>query len=219
MPMTRSAAVMLVAGLLSLPSHAESQGPQGPSYPCTKAQTDTEKAICGDALLSALDLAMARAYQALLAAQPSQDSAIRSAQRDVITARDACDADSACITQVLEKRISAMLAMTGTSGGKPKPGAYDAIPANSEASLQVTLVDESAMTIDAAVVDSYSQHLCSMSGAVLGDPDNGGFVFVDNNDRPIAGAPIITALDNLLVLRGGGSFCGTNVSWPMIWSR
>jgi hypothetical protein len=81
------------------------------------------------------------------------------------------------------------------------------------------LVDESAMTIDAAVVDSYSQHLCSMSGAVLGDPDNGGFVFVDNNDRPIAGAPIITALDNLLVLRGGGSFCGTNVSWPMIWSR
>lgn len=112
-----------------------------------------------------------------------------------------------------------MLAMTGTSGGNPKPGAYDTIPANSEASLQVTLVDENTRTIDATFVDSYGQNLCTMSGAVLSNPDNGGFVFVDNNDQPIAGAPIITELDNLLVLRSGDSFCGINVTWPVIWSR
>ncbi len=217
--MIRNAAAMLIVGIFTFPSHAVAQETPGPSYACSKAQTATEKAICADPLLSILDLAMARAYQALTAAKPAHETQIRNAQRDVITARDACGAQGSCIAQIIEKRISAMLSMTGTSGDIGQPGAYNPIPANADASLQVTWVDESTMTIDAAVVDSTSAHLCSMSGPVLGNPDSGGFVFVDNNDQPIAGAPVITALGDLLVLRGGGSFCGVNVTWPMIWSQ
>ncbi len=218
MQSVRNVAVMLAAGILSLAFDAQAGETHGPSYACSKAQTDTEKAICADPLLSALDLAMARAYQALLAAKPEQETAIRSAQRDAISERDACSADSTCIAQTVEKRITAMLAMTGTSGDVPKSGNYDAIPANAGASLDVSQANESTITIDASAVDNSSQHLCSMSGPVLGHPASGGFVFVDSKNQPIPGAPVITALGDLLVLRGGTDFCGANVSWPMIWS-
>ena len=190
----------------------------GPSYSCTKAQTDTEKAICGSPYLSALDLAVAHAYTALLAAKPDQDSAIRSAQRDVISKRNACHADISCIAGILETRVDAMLTMTSVSGEPGKAGDYNAVPADSSASLKLAIADGTT-TIDTSVVNSYNLHTCDINGPVMGAPDKGGFVFVDQNSQPIAGSPIITALDELLVLRGGSDFCGAGVSWPAIWSR
>ena len=211
----KSGAVAILLGLVL--ATAATAGAPGPSYPCSKAQTDTEKAICGDPLLSALDLAVSRAYDALLAAKPGQASAIRTAQRDVVTKRDACDADVGCIESLLESRLSAMLAMTGTSGSLAKPGSYDAIPSDSHASLKLTWVDETTTTIDATVVNPDNQHLCNISGPVQGAQDMGGLIFIDKTGNALDGTPTITALDDLLVLLGGESYCGTAVAWPMIW--
>ena len=215
MQKTTSTVLALLATAWLTAAHA---GTPGPSFSCDKAQTDTEKAICGDPLLAALDLAVARAYSALLAAKPADASAIRTNQREMIVKRDACDADTGCIAGLLEQRLDAMIQATGTPGEPAKPGTYNPIPAASGASIDVKSSD-GTVTMDASAVDGSNGNLCSMSSPAAASASDGGYVFVDKDNKPIDGAPVITALGDLLVLRGGTAYCGANVTWPMLWSE
>ena len=66
----------------------------GPSFDCRKASTPTETAICADPKLSAIDLLVAKAFKTF---QPSFGGDKHAIARALITDRDACGEDDACI--------------------------------------------------------------------------------------------------------------------------
>ena len=129
----------VVAVLAALAGTARAQ----PAPDCSKAHTASEKAICGNAELSAADAAMAKAYAALLKALPAgQQADLRRNQRDWITNRDGgCsdkkdDALAQCLLTATNRRRH-FLAGEGDNGpaGAPallpvyftesRKGAYD----------------------------------------------------------------------------------------------
>jgi len=85
---------------------------QGPSFDCAKAASDAEKAVCGDARLSALDRELAALYKAAQTGPGELD--IAAEQRGWIKGRDACwqavDANRCLVesyqTRIVELRLS-----------------------------------------------------------------------------------------------------------------
>jgi uncharacterized protein len=67
---------------------------QGPSFDCRKATLPTEKAICADPQMSAIDLLVSEAFKEF---EPSFDGDKRQIARALIIDRNACKADAACI--------------------------------------------------------------------------------------------------------------------------
>ncbi len=87
------------------------------SFNCGKAATETEKMICGDPVLSALDEDLARAYQHALA-NPADKEFVKEWQRAWLTAREACGAPDclrvAYTAQVGDLKERAERAVTAT---------------------------------------------------------------------------------------------------------
>jgi hypothetical protein len=76
------------------------QGLMAASFDCTIAATSTEKAICSDHLLSALDSTMGRRYYAI------RDKRMRKLQREWIKNRNkACGGNVACLKRWIKRRI------------------------------------------------------------------------------------------------------------------
>ncbi len=73
-----------------------------PSFDCAKASTTDEKVICGDEILSELDLLVADAYRDY---QPSYQSK-KTVARALLTERSACGDDKTCIAAVLSSSLS-----------------------------------------------------------------------------------------------------------------
>jgi len=80
------------------------------SFDCGKAETATEKAICGDVALARLDRSLADAYTQALswASDDAAKEKIRTEQRAWIAERDACGGDASCITATYDARIKAI---------------------------------------------------------------------------------------------------------------
>lgn len=91
----------------------------GPSFNCTKARTQVERAICGDAVISKLDFALAQTYaDAAAEMQPDDKAAFKSSQRNWLKARDAACLNrqqennpdkqeiSTCLVAVYHQRLS-----------------------------------------------------------------------------------------------------------------
>jgi hypothetical protein len=75
-----------------------------PSFDCRKASKPDEQAICGSAELSALERAMAEKF---IAARALGDAdKIRDFARDLLKQRRGCQADVACIRDVLSRGIT-----------------------------------------------------------------------------------------------------------------
>ena len=72
---------------------------QGPSFPCSKATTTTERTICAVPRLAAMDEALASAYRSAGASNIGAGAAraLREDQRKWLRGRDACGADVACL--------------------------------------------------------------------------------------------------------------------------
>jgi len=66
----------------------------GPSFDCRKAQLPTEKAICADPQMSAIDALAAKAYGGF---QPAFGGDKRKIARALMADRNACKSDAACI--------------------------------------------------------------------------------------------------------------------------
>ncbi len=98
---------LALAALLLLPGLAPSlAGASG--LDCAKAATTVEKTICADPALRAGDSAMADAFADLLRAVPEADKpAVRAAQRQWLTARNACP-DAACLAARQAERLAAL---------------------------------------------------------------------------------------------------------------
>ena len=91
------------------------------SFDCAKAATRTEKAICTDAELSALDEHLGRFYFAARDRLAENASCVASDQRDWIRRRNAC-ADGACLKKTYLERLAELVAL--------QPGMY--LPRNLE---------------------------------------------------------------------------------------
>ncbi|MCO6185404.1 lysozyme inhibitor LprI family protein [Rhizobium sp. L1K21] len=73
-----------------------------PSFDCAKANAPEEKAICGDDVLSELDVMVSKAYEGFEAYhQPKKDVA-----RALLQDRAKCGADKACLASVLAYSLS-----------------------------------------------------------------------------------------------------------------
>ncbi len=85
---------------------------QAASFPCAKASTPTEKAICADQPLSKLDERVSAAYREalkLLSGNSPEEgeggAAVKAEQRVWLGERNACGADLACLRSTHERRL------------------------------------------------------------------------------------------------------------------
>src|ERR1700686_4187536 len=92
-----------------------------PSFPCAGNLTATEKVICADDSLVALDVALAAAYKNKLANPGPQDyslddprDAIPITQKAWLAHRNSCGADKACIRKAYVIRTTALTAGANT---------------------------------------------------------------------------------------------------------
>ncbi|MCW2238951.1 lysozyme inhibitor LprI family protein [Azospirillum canadense] len=115
---------LLVLSLLAAPSLA-----QAASFPCAKASTPTEKAICADPGLSKLDEQLSAAYRAALnqlsGSSPEEGQAqtvLKADQRAWLGERNACGGDQACLKTAQERRLAVL-------SFHPAPGAPSPVDA------------------------------------------------------------------------------------------
>jgi len=113
----RSMAAAALAALLSVSAAAAE-----PSFPCTGNLTPTEKAICADDGLAALDRALATAFTSKVDGVPGEKThsddddrdAIVITQKAWIAHRNECGADKACIRKAYAVRTGALTAGPNT---------------------------------------------------------------------------------------------------------
>ena len=90
-----------------------------PSFDCTKAGNDTEKAICGSNTLSKLDMRLSQAFKdARSRASRATVSKILSDQKSWLNERDDCGSNEKCIAAQMRNRI-AQLEPDGTGRAVP----------------------------------------------------------------------------------------------------
>jgi uncharacterized protein len=93
-----------------------------PSFGCTGNLAPTEKTICADDSLAALDVAMAQAYKAKLASLPSDSGnsldetrvGLTFTQKAWIAHRNSCGTDKACIAKAYRLRTGELTAGPNT---------------------------------------------------------------------------------------------------------
>ncbi len=76
-----------------------------PSFDCTKASTEVEKAICADPILAAADARLAKLYKESMASTLWPDELKQGQKIWVTTVRNKCE-DAICILKAYEKRMS-----------------------------------------------------------------------------------------------------------------
>ncbi|ADO44140.1 Conserved hypothetical protein (plasmid) [Ketogulonicigenium vulgare Y25] len=167
--------IAAVTAALVLPSFAAAQA----GFDCAKAQTDTEFAICKDAKIAAADLAMTRAYTALMerAGAPLQ-SLLRADQRAFLAQRtesyDTAGTSDAAFERLhfqTENRMSMLQRVT-----------LDEVPglvgtwrsANGTITIAPSPDDSSFITVEAVAADQANgSWLCEYSGdLILSGPDS-----------------------------------------------
>jgi len=89
--------------LLVFKRRAADAKPQA-SFPCEKAASPTEKAICGSFALAGWDRSVAAACQEALKGNAAPDK-IRAEQKDWLRKRDACGDKASCIDDLLWRRV------------------------------------------------------------------------------------------------------------------
>jgi len=103
--------MLLVGFLLVVPADA-----QVASYDCGQTQTVTENAVCTSPELSRKDVILATCYDILLHLKPATsgmayrefDDMLRDQQRQFQISRDACGANTNCLEQHYDDRLTAL---------------------------------------------------------------------------------------------------------------
>lgn len=103
--MTRFPRFLLGSLLLTLASAPASAA----SFPCDKAETPDEKAICAHLPLNDLDVEMATRFEILRAMLPMGGNAkLRDDQEAWLQERHSCAADVTCLTKAYEARLKTL---------------------------------------------------------------------------------------------------------------
>ena len=88
---TCASALLVTASILGAPGLARADGP---SFDCRKARLPTEKAICADPQMSAIDALATKAYRDF---EPAFGGDKHKIARELVADRNACKTDAACI--------------------------------------------------------------------------------------------------------------------------
>ena len=99
----------LVATLLSLGCLVTGPAAQAASFPCEKAETADEKAICAHLPLNDMDVEMATRFGILKDVLPmGGQTKLRDDQETWLKDRHACGADLACLRGLYETRLKVL---------------------------------------------------------------------------------------------------------------
>lgn len=102
--MTPARHLLAAATLILLPA-----GAQAASFPCEKAATPDEKAICATLGLNDLDVELAVRFEILKSLLAMGNRAqLQDDQEAWLKERGACSADTACLRQVYETRLKVL---------------------------------------------------------------------------------------------------------------
>ncbi|TIP02939.1 MAG: hypothetical protein E5X72_18595 [Mesorhizobium sp.] len=86
-----ASALIVAASIVGMSGLARADGP---SFDCRKARLPTEKAICADPQMSAIDALVAKAYGGF---EPAFGGDKRKIARELVADRNACKTDAACV--------------------------------------------------------------------------------------------------------------------------
>jgi uncharacterized protein YecT (DUF1311 family) len=75
------------------------------SFDCGKAESPTEKTICGSFDLASWDRSVALAFRQALARRPEKEKELRAGQQAWLRERDACGANASCVDEHLWRRV------------------------------------------------------------------------------------------------------------------
>lgn len=216
---------LLAFGLLALPPAAAAAG-----FPCSKATTPTEKAICADPALSALDERLAATYRAALehlsGASPEEGAAgaaVKADQRAWLRERDSCGADAACLRRVYDGRM-AILSFRSDPAMPPSPVGHYVGRFDHEGFIGIAALALRNGTVAVSVSGAEptaGRWVCNFSG--IGRLDDQGRLTVGTPDAEGGGLILVAeegggiAIPDLEPNRAAsGYWCGHNGSF--IWT-
>jgi len=88
------------------PQPASSASNDGPSFDCNGRLNRTERRICNNPQLAALDVEMAGLYSRVVTSELGEWENIRDAQRSWLRTRNKCGADDQCLIETYESQIA-----------------------------------------------------------------------------------------------------------------
>ncbi|CAO3454148.1 hypothetical protein [Azospirillum argentinense] len=217
---------LLTLGLLALPTATAAAA----GFPCSKAATTTEKAICADPALSALDGRLAATYRAALerlsGASPEEGAAgaaVKADQRAWLRDRDSCGADAACLRRAYDGRM-AVLSFRTDPAAPPSPVARYVGLFDHEGFVGIAAMALRNGTVAVSVSGaepSAGRWVCNFSG--VGRPDDQGRLIVGTPDAEGGGLILVAEKDGGVVIpdlepnrAASGYWCGHNGS--VVWS-
>ncbi|KAA0687829.1 lysozyme inhibitor LprI family protein [Azospirillum brasilense] len=215
---------LLTLGLLALPIAATAA-----SFPCSKATTPTEKAICADPALSALDEKLAATYRAALerlsGASPEEGAAgaaVKADQRAWLRDRDSCRADAACLRRAYDGRLAVLSFRSDPA--TPSPAGRYVGRFDHEGFISVAAIALRNGTVAVSVSGAEptaGRWVCDFSG--IGRLDDQERLIVGTPDAEGGGLILVAAKDGGVVIpdlepnrAASGYWCGHNGSF--IWT-
>lgn len=218
---------LLALGLLALPTAAAAAAA---GFPCSKAATPTEKAICADPALSALDGRLAATYRAALerlsGASPEEGAAgaaVKADQRVWLRERDSCGADAACLRRAYDGRMAVLSFRTDPATPPSPAGRYVGL-FDHERFIGIAAMALRNGTVAVSVSGaepSAGRWVCDFSG--VGRPDDQGRLIVGTPDAEGGGLILVAGEDGGIVIpdlepnrAASGYWCGHNGSF--VWS-
>jgi uncharacterized protein len=182
----KSAASLLAGALIAVAPVAAPLGggaAHAASFDCAHAANATERAICANPSLSAIDSAMSLAYAQRLAA----NSAVRQIQRAWLAARNACDGHTACLSPLMSTQLAWL-----RSGA---PRLRSALPTRVGA-CALTSVKRVTLRLE----DSATNEPIAGSGSAVAETDGGYQVSYDTLpavDASRHGDPVLVCLTSI----------------------
>ncbi|QCO18054.1 DUF1311 domain-containing protein (plasmid) [Azospirillum brasilense] len=217
---------LLALGLLALPTTTAAAA----GFPCSKATTPTEKTICADPGLSALDERLAATYRAALerlsGASPEEGAAgaaVKADQRAWLRDRDTCRADAACLRRAYDGRM-AILSFRTDPATPPSPVARYVGLFDHEGFIGIAAIALRDGTVAVSVSGaepSSGRWVCDFSG--IGRLDDRGRLAVGTPDAEGGGLIMVAGEDGGVVIpdlepnrAASGYWCGHNGS--LLWN-
>ncbi len=96
------------SALISMERRRASAEPRA-SFSCSRASTETERAICSSVALAALDRSMHDAFRETETRHPDERTRLRDEQAEWLTSRDRCGRETACLERSMLERIEALV--------------------------------------------------------------------------------------------------------------
>lgn len=222
---------LLALGLLALPSAAGAAAGAA-SFPCSKATTPTEKAICADPALSTLDERLSASYRSALeslsGASPDEGpagAAVKADQRAWLRERDSCGADTSCLRRAYEGRVAVLSFRTDPAAPSPAGRYVGRFDHEGFIGIAAMALRNGTVAVNVSGAEpTAGRWVCNFSG--IGRPDEEGRLIVGTPDAEGGGLILVAeegggiAIPDLETNQAAsGYWCGRNGSFIRSYRR